>query len=54
MKKIVIFVFFLALSGCSGVKYVGKIGERRFYSVHASYFDGPNWSAIVSEEKGKN
>lgn len=47
-RMLALFVALSVLGGCSGTTHLGKVGDRDFYSIHASHLDGPNMTALVS------
>lgn len=45
---ILVLISFVTVGCRSTTKKLGTIGGVEFYSVHASHFDGPNLTALVS------
>lgn len=41
------------ITGCSNMKKIGTIGGINFYKVHGGQFDGPNFTALVTETPDK-
>lgn len=41
------------ITGCSNTKKIGTIGGINFYKVHGGQFDGPNFTALVTETPDK-
>ncbi len=55
MVRNFVFIFIASLPvGCSGITYLGKVGEVDFFSVHAEHFTGPNSTSLVTETGGKD
>jgi hypothetical protein len=47
-----LLISLLAVVGCSGVNYLGSVGDTKFYAVHDSRLDGPNFNALVTAHGG--
>lgn len=50
----ILTITLLTVVGCSSTKKIGTIGGIDFYKVHASQFDGPNFTALVTHQTNEN
>jgi hypothetical protein len=53
IKMFAVLCASMSLVGCSNTKKIGTIGGINFYKVHGGQFDGPNFTALVTETPDK-
>ena len=53
IKMFAVLCASMSLIGCSNTKKIGTIGGINFYKVHGGQFDGPNFTALVTETPDK-